>query len=104
MLLVRGDKVDKKKQLIEQIRVVIGYLEEDYGEQINNSGVLHLIYKRYKKSLDILTGQEYIVEIHILGGVKAYMDSYSDYQNRLLAEMNNAEKIMKEIRLEECKK
>ena len=36
-------------------------------------------------------------EINIIGGVRAYMDSYSDYENPLLGEMHNAEKLSKEL-------
>ncbi|MFE4243892.1 hypothetical protein [Peribacillus butanolivorans] len=88
--------MDKKKQLIEQIKVVINKIEEDYAKDMN-SGVLQLIYKRYKKALEILENNEDIKEINILGGVLAYMDSYNDYQNPLLGELHKAEKITKEL-------
>ena len=39
--------MDKNKQLIEQIKVVINYLEKDYSNEIN-SGILQLIYNRLK--------------------------------------------------------
>ena len=88
--------MDKKKQLIEQIKVVIIKLEEDYAKDIN-SGVLQLVYKRYKKALEILENNEDIKGINVLGGVRAYMDSYNDYQNPLLGELHKAEKIIKEL-------
>ncbi|MFE3977147.1 MULTISPECIES: hypothetical protein [unclassified Peribacillus] len=88
--------MDKKKQLIEQIKVVINKIEEDYAKDMN-SGVLQLIYIRYKKALEILENNEDIKEINILGGVRAYMDSYNDYQNPLLGELHKAEKITKEL-------
>ena len=88
--------MDKKKQLIEQIKVVIIKFEEDYAKDIN-SGVLQLICKRYKKALEILENNEDIKGINILGGVRAYMDSYNDYQNPLLGELHKAEKIIKEL-------
>ncbi|NPC93400.1 hypothetical protein HOO54_14425 [Bacillus sp. WMMC1349] len=88
--------MDKKKQLIEQIKVVINNLEKDYSNEIN-SGVLQLIYKRYKNALEILESNKDIKGINIIGGVKAYMDSYSDYQNPLLGEMHKAEKLNKEL-------
>ncbi|RRN73955.1 hypothetical protein EI200_04560 [Peribacillus simplex] len=88
--------MDKKKQLIEQIKVVINKIEKDYAKEMN-SGVLQLIYKRYKKALEILENNEDIKEINILGGVRAYMDSYNDYQNPLLGELHKAEKITKEL-------
>ncbi|MCM3216873.1 hypothetical protein ABER75_03175 [Niallia taxi] len=86
----------KKKQLIDQIIVVIDRLEEEYAKDIK-SGVLQLTYSRYKKALEILENDEEIKGINISGGVRAYMDSYNDYQNTLLGEMHKAEKIMREL-------
>lgn len=88
--------MDKKKQLIDQIKVVINKFEEEYAKDIN-SGVIQLIYIRYKKALEILENNEDIKGINILGGVRAYMDSYNDYQNTLLGELHKAEKIIKEL-------
>lgn len=85
-----------KYELIEQIKVVINKMEDDYPKNMN-SGVLHLIYKRYKKALDILENNEDIKEIHILGGVRAYMDSYNDCKNPLLGELHKAEQIAKQL-------
>ena len=89
--------MDKKKQLFEQIKVVINKFEEDYAKEINSDSISQLIYKRYKKALEILEGHEDIKEINILGGVRAYMDSYNDYQYKLLGELHKAEKIMREL-------
>ncbi|MED4054450.1 hypothetical protein P4654_09915 [Niallia taxi] len=88
--------MNKKKQLIDQVKVVIIQLEEEYAKDLN-SGVLQLIYTRYKKALEILENDEDIKGINIFGGVRAYMDSYNDYQNTLLGEMHKAEKIIKEL-------
>ncbi|MGE1101708.1 hypothetical protein [Peribacillus simplex] len=86
----------KKKQLIDQIKIVINNLENDYYNEIT-SGVLQLIYKRYKKALDVMENNEDIREVNIIGGVRAYMDSYNDYQNPLLGELHKAEKLHKEL-------
>ncbi|MGG0738457.1 hypothetical protein [Niallia taxi] len=88
--------MNKKKQLIDQVKVVIIQLEEEYAKDLN-SGVLQLIYTRYKKALEILENDEDIKGINIFGGVRAYMASYNDYQNTLLGEMHKAEKIIKEL-------
>jgi hypothetical protein len=88
--------MDKKKQLIDQIKVVINNLENDYYNEIT-SGVLQLIYKRYKYVLDVMENNEDIRELNIIGGVRAYMDSYNDYQNPLLGELHKAEKLNKEL-------
>ncbi|MDQ0880793.1 hypothetical protein [Peribacillus sp. V2I11] len=88
--------MDKKKQLIDQIKVVINNLENDYYNEIT-SGVLQLIFKRYKNALDVLENNEDIREFNIIGGVRAYMDNYSDYQNPLLGELHKAEKLNIEL-------
>ncbi|MED4693177.1 MULTISPECIES: hypothetical protein [Peribacillus] len=88
--------MDKKKQLINQIKVVINNLENDYYNEIT-SGVLQLIYKRYKNALTVLENNKDIRELNIIGGIRAYMDSYSDYQNPLLGELHKAEKLNKEL-------
>ncbi|WP_273127595.1 hypothetical protein [Bacillus weihaiensis] len=90
--------MDKKKQLVEQIKVVIYNLEKDYYEELN-SGIIKLIYTRYKNALDILENNKDIKGINIIGGIRAYMDSYNDYQNPLLGEMHKAEKLNEELLL-----
>ncbi|MCY8936475.1 hypothetical protein [Peribacillus frigoritolerans] len=89
---------NKKKQLIDQIKVVINNLENDYYNEITR-GVLQLIYKRYKDALDVMENNEDIRELTIIGGVRAYMDSYNDYQNPLLGELHKAENLHKELHL-----
>ncbi|MFS0602636.1 hypothetical protein [Peribacillus frigoritolerans] len=89
---------NKKKQLIDQIKVVINNLENDYYNEITR-GVLQLIYKRYKDALDVMENNEDIRELTIIGGVRAYMDSYTDYQNPLLGELHKAENLHKELHL-----
>ncbi|WP_226669725.1 hypothetical protein [Metabacillus litoralis] len=88
--------MDKKKQLVEQIKVVIYNLEKDYYEELN-SGILKLIYTRYKNALDILENNKDIKGINFIGGIRAYMDSYNDFQNPLLGEMHKAEKLNEEL-------
>ena len=88
--------MDKKKQLIDQIKVVINNLEKDYSNEIT-SGVLQLIYKRYKNALDVMENNKDIRELKIIGGIRAYMDSYNDYLNPLLGELHKAEKLNREL-------
>ncbi|MFJ8071207.1 hypothetical protein ACIQZD_19985 [Peribacillus sp. NPDC096447] len=88
--------MDKKKQLIDQIKVVINNLENDYYNEITR-GVLQLIYIRYKDALDVMENNEDIRELNIIGGLRAYMDSFNDYQNPLLGELHKAEKLNKEL-------
>ncbi|MCG1027026.1 hypothetical protein J5S49_01815 [Virgibacillus halodenitrificans] len=88
--------MNNRKQLIEQIKAVVNKLEKEYGNELDN-GILHLIYIRYKNALEILENDMDINEINIIGGVRAYMDSYSNYQNPLLGEMHKAEKMYNKL-------
>ncbi|MGG0458347.1 hypothetical protein [Bacillus mycoides] len=88
--------MNKKRQLIQQVKVVIHKLEKDYVKDIN-SGILQLIYKTYNKALEILENNEDIKGITIVGGVRAYMDSHNDYPHTLLEELYKAETITKEL-------
>lgn len=88
--------MDKKKELVDQIKVVINKLETEYKDKIS-SGIMQLIYKRYKNALDILENNKDIKQINIIGGVRAYMDSYSDYNNPILGELHKAEKLNKAL-------
>ena len=73
-----------KKELLEQIEIVISKLEIEYKDEIK-SGIMQLIYTRYMNALDILKNNKDIHQINIIGGVRAYMDSYNDYHNPLLS-------------------
>ncbi|WP_186578005.1 hypothetical protein [Aquibacillus kalidii] len=91
--------MNKELQLIDQIKIVLGILEKDYIQDIS-SGVLQLIYKRYKNARGVLEARKDIKAINIKGGVRAYMDSYNDYNNPLLEEMYKAEKLTEELLLQ----
>jgi hypothetical protein len=87
----------KEDELKKQVEIVIKCLEERYKES-ERKGVLELIYKRYNNAFKLLEGNEGNKDnLYILGGVRAYMDSYSDYNNPLLNEMHKAEKLVKEL-------
>ncbi len=89
--------MSNKDELKKQIKVVINYLEEKYQEN-ERTGVIELIYKRYNNALKLLESNEaYKENLNILGGIRAYMDSYSDYNNPLLNEMHKTEKLVKEL-------
>ncbi|MEQ8199385.1 MAG: hypothetical protein ABRQ27_15535 [Clostridiaceae bacterium] len=89
--------MSNKNELKEQIKLVIKYLEEKYQES-ERKGVLELIYKRYNNALKLLQSNVANKDnLNILGGIRAYMDSYSDYNNPLLNEMHKAEKLVKEL-------
>ena len=88
--------MDKEKKLIEQLKVVIKSLEKDYYTDIN-SGIIQLIYIRYINASEILENNKDVKAINIIGGARAYMDSYSDYQNSLLRELHKAEKMHEKL-------
>ena len=88
--------MDIKRELSVQIEIVIKKLEMEYEDEIN-SGIMQLIYKRYMNALYILKNGKDINQINIIGGVRAYMDSYNDYNNPLLGELHKAEKLYKQL-------
>lgn len=86
-----------KSELQAQITVVLKYLEENYQKN-ERYGVLELIYNRYRNALQLLDNDTANKDnLNILGGTRAYMDSYSDYSNPLLNEMYKAEKLAKQL-------
>ncbi|MGE6630406.1 hypothetical protein [Bacillus sp. NPDC077027] len=87
--------MDKKEELTKQVQMVIDILEKEYSHEIKQ-GVFHLIYKRYKDARNIIQNNEDFHKIYIVGGVRAYMDSYNDYQNPFLNELHKAESLLKE--------
>ncbi|MBS7426815.1 MULTISPECIES: hypothetical protein [Virgibacillus] len=81
---------------MQQIKLVLTKLNNDDAAEINTR-ILHLIYTRYEHALRALENNEDIKNINIIGGVRAYLDSYSDYQNPLLEEMHKVENMNKEL-------
>ena len=47
--------------------------------------------------MEILENNKELNRINIVVGVRAYLDSYNDYQNPFLEELNKAENLLKEI-------
>ena len=88
--------MDIKRELLEQVEIVIKKLEMEYEGEIK-SGIIQLIYKRYMNALYILKNNKDINQINIIGGVRAYMDSYNDYNNPLLGELHKAEKLNQQL-------
>lgn len=83
------------KDLENSINKVIDILERQYLNQLN-SGILELIYKRYKNAKISLENND-LKTLKIAGGVRAYLDSYSDYTCPLVMAMDEAETIYDEI-------
>ncbi|WP_339229120.1 hypothetical protein [Aeribacillus sp. FSL K6-2833] len=47
--------------------------------------------------MEILEKDKDIKAINIIGSIRAYLDSYSDYENPLLEELHKSEKLYKEL-------
>ena len=60
--------------------------------------ILKTLYERYIKAEEILTNNGDIKKIMIIGGCRAYLDAFSDYMNPLLIEMDNAEKMLSNMK------
>ena len=86
--------MDNIHHLKNQITVVINLLNSTYINEID-SGLFQLLYKRYSDALEILEKDRDVHQINIVGGVRAYLDHYTDYENPLLGEMHKAEKLAK---------
>ena len=83
------------KNLENSINKVIYILENQYENKLNN-GIIELIYGRYKSAKTCITNDD-LKAIKISGGVRAYLDSYSDYTCPLAMAMDEAETIYNEI-------
>ena len=69
-------------------------MENRYSLVELEGGVLNLIYVRYQKACKIIKEQkEDNSVIYITGGIRAYLDSYSDWDNPLLGKMGDVEKL-----------
>ncbi|MCT4648622.1 MAG: hypothetical protein N4A74_26780 [Carboxylicivirga sp.] len=89
--------MSKKNELKDQVRLVIKFIEEKYQED-EMKGVLGLIFKRYNNALKLIDNNMANKDnLNIQGGIRAYMDSYSDYDNPLLNKMHKAEKLVEEL-------
>ncbi|MCR5438115.1 MAG: hypothetical protein K6F01_01460 [Selenomonas sp.] len=83
---------EERKYILEGIVEVIKDMEARYPAIQLENGMLNLIYNRYKLAYKII--EEKKVEdkiIYINGGVRAYLDAYSDWDNPLLVKMGHVE-------------
>ena len=82
-----------------QLKKVFKLLEEHYNTQ--PTPMLVMIIKRYQHANSILetNSLESLTKdmFRIRGSVRAYLESYSDYMNPMLGEMDIAEKMLEEI-------
>lgn len=86
-------------RLHEQLKKVLGQLKEHYISQ--PTPMLEMIISRYQHANDILESNNLEVltkdMFRINGSVRAYLESYSDYMNPMLGEMDKVESMLKEI-------
>lgn len=83
--------MDAMLELKKQIEQVILLLEQRLMDDPDRP-ILKTLYYRYVKAEEILTNNDDIKKIMIIGGCRAYLDAFSDYMNPLLIEMDKAEK------------
>lgn len=88
---------EERLMLESQIDIVIYQLEERIKKEPERP-ILQTLYDRYTKAKQILLENEDISKIMIKGGCRAYLDSYSDYMNPLLMEMDRAEEMLQKIK------
>ena len=91
-----GSRELRNMEIILTIELITG--NGSYGK------ILDTLYERYKKAEKILSENEDIEKIMIIGGCRAYLDSFSDYNNPLLEEMGKAERLLEELEILEGKK
>ena len=83
-----------RKMMLEGISEVLRDMEERYSTVRLECGILNLIYIRYKNAFEIIKEKrEKEKIIYISGGVRAYLDSYSDWDNPLLSKMGYVEDL-----------
>jgi len=92
-------KDEKQDRLLIQLRKVLALLKEKYSTQ--PTPMLEMIISRYQHANDILESGN-IEDLRkdmfrISGLVRAYLESYSDYMNPVLGEMDKAEAMLKDI-------
>lgn len=92
------NKLNGKDALVWQIKKVIRILEEERFELDLKNSLLTLVYKRYKKALDVLDRDEDLNKIVIAGGVRAYVDSFNNTDEILLEAMGRAESLLKKYK------
>ena len=86
--------LEKREMLLQGIEAVIKDMENRYSISELEDGVLKYIYNRYRKAYQFVEEHredDSIIYIH--GGMRAYLDSYSDWNNPLLGKMGNLEKL-----------
>ncbi|AKR38608.1 MULTISPECIES: hypothetical protein [Bacillus] len=86
-------------ELKKQMNNIIQTLEKE--NQVKGKRMIDDIIKRYKSAVTILETKEHTslsrVDFKIFGGVRAYLDCSSDYDNPVLGEMHKVEQSLQSI-------
>ncbi|CAM4328272.1 hypothetical protein L1N85_26865 [Paenibacillus alkaliterrae] len=89
----------EQDRLHMQFKKVLILLEQHYSTQ--PTPMLEMIISRYQNANDILEKnnlEDLTKDMFKIGGsVRAYLESYSDYMNPMLGEMEKAENMLKEF-------
>ena len=88
--------MDTILELKKQIEKVILLLEHQLIDDPDRP-ILKTLYERYMRAEEILTNNDDIKKVMIVGGCRAYLDAFSDYMNPLLIEMDKAEKMFADL-------
>ena len=87
---------EEKDRVLTQLRKVLVLLREQ--SIIQPTPMLEMIISRYEHAHDLLDSRhiEYLNKdmFQIRGSVRAYLESYTDYMNPVLGEMDKAEKML----------
>lgn len=86
----------KRKQLKKALEVAIEALEKRLEEE-PYGGIVQDIHKRFKRAYEIVLENGDLNKAVVIGSCRAYMDSYTDYNNPMLDKVSEVEIIVKEL-------
>ncbi|MBF0786553.1 hypothetical protein IR123_01265 [Streptococcus sp. 19428wC2_LYSM12] len=82
------------RQLLRQITKVINLL----NNMDNTSSTIKLLLKKYLMIEQKLKSNNINKNDSLIGSTRAYLDSFSDYNNPILVEMDKAEKLLESFK------
>ena len=88
--------MNEKQKLQIQVDKVIELLKIRIEDDPTRP-ILNTLIERYIKAQEILKNEGDIKKIVIRGGFRSYLDTFSDYMNPLLIEMDKAEELLSKL-------
>lgn len=88
--------MNEKQKLQIQVDKVIELLKIRIEDDPTRP-ILNTLIERYIKAQEILKNEGDIKKIVIRGGCRAHLDTFSDYMNPLLIEMDKAEELLSKL-------